>query len=321
MGDWSQTAFLFPGQGSQEVGMGATFAEAYSVARETFEAADAILGFALSKMCWEGPPEILNDTVNTQPALYVTSIATLRALEAELGQVPAVAFIAGHSLGELTALTAAGSLAFDDGLRLVRERGRLMKQAGETTPGAMAALLGLSIEAVAAICAQVTAEDDGVLVIANDNCPGQVVISGDDSAVERGIALAQDAGAKRAIKLAVSVATHSPLMVAACDPFRKVLADITFQPPRIPVMGNVHAQPLPADADAIRDELVAQLTSPVRWTEGVQAMIAAGITCFVEIGSKDVLSGLVRRIDRKRERFALNSIEALDKFAQAASAN
>ncbi|RMG87586.1 MAG: ACP S-malonyltransferase, partial [Chloroflexi bacterium] len=183
--NWEKTAFVFPGQGSQVVGMGKDLAEAYSIARETFENADDILGISLSTLCFEGPEESLNDTINTQPALYVTGIATLRALQQEVPEaVPA--FVAGHSLGELTALTAAGALAFEDGVRLVRERGRLMKAAGEQNPGAMAALLGLDTEAVLEVCEKASQQTGGVLVLANDNCPGQIVISGENTAIDAG---------------------------------------------------------------------------------------------------------------------------------------
>ncbi|MBN1965366.1 MAG: ACP S-malonyltransferase [Anaerolineae bacterium] len=318
MNDWTRTALLFPGQGSQEVGMGADLAAAYPAAREVFQAADEQLGFALSDLCWHGPEADLNDTINTQPALYVAGIATLRALAAEVGAVTP-AYVAGHSLGELTALTAAGALPFADGLRLVRERGRLMKEAGTLYPGAMAAVLGLSAEAITAVCAQASAETGQRLVLANDNCPGQIVISGDEGALARGLELAAEAGAKRTIPLAVSIASHSPLMAPAEAAFRAALAAATFLPPEVPVIGNVGATPLP-DVAAIRAELGAQLTSPVRWTESMTALQAAGITRYVELGPKDVLSGLIRRIDRAAERFALNSASALQAFVAVLAA-
>jgi len=314
MTDWTHTALLFPGQGSQEIGMGAEIAAAYPAARAAFDEADALLGFALSKLCWEGPAEQLDDTINTQPALYVAGIATLRALEAEVGPVRP-AYVAGHSLGELTALAAAGAMSFADGLRLVRERGRLMKQAGVQSPGAMAALLGLDAAQVRDLCAQAVAETGGRLVLANDNCPGQLVISGDDAALARGLELATAAGAKRAVKLPISIASHSPLMAPAAEEFRRALAETAFRAPQVPVMGNVNAAPL-TDADAIREELGAQLTSPVRWTESVEALARAGVTRYVELGPKDVLVGLVKRIDRAGERVAVNSVAALRALAQ-----
>lgn len=313
--DWTQTAMLFPGQGSQEVGMGADLAAHYPAARAVFEEADALLSFALSRLCWEGPEPELNDTYNTQPALFVTSIAALRALEAEVGPVRP-AFMAGHSLGELTALTAAGALSFADGLRLVRERGRLMQAAGEQNPGAMAAILGLEAPALEAICAQAAAETGQPLVLANDNCPGQIVISGDVAAIDRGITLATEAGAKRAVRLAVSIASHSPLMSPAQAAFTTALAAVDWHPAEVTVVGNVSAAPLP-DQAAIRAELGAQLTSPVRWTESMQYLLQAGVTRFVEVGSGSVLSGLVRRIDRNAERASLSDSAAIAAFAAA----
>ena len=315
MADWAHTAFIFPGQGSQEVGMGADLAAQYPTAREVYQNADDLLGFPLSRLCWNGPTEDLDDTLNTQPALYVTGIATLKALQAEIGPV-APAYMAGHSLGELTALAAAGALPFPDGLRLVRERGRLMKQAGDDAPGAMAALLGLPTETVQALCEQASAATGGHLVIANDNCPGQIVVSGDVATLERGLALANAAGARRAVKLAVSIASHSPLMAPVQADFRRALESITFRQPDIPVIGNVTAAPL-LDAEAIRAELGAQLTSAVRWTESIEALQRAGVTRYIEFGPKDVLCGLVRRIDRASTRIALNSVQALQTFLQS----
>jgi len=290
--DWTTTAFVFPGQGSQHAGMGADLAAAYPAAREVFQQADEILGFSLSTLCFEGPEEELNDTLNTQPALYVMGAAILRVLEAELGSVRP-AMVAGHSLGELTALHAAGALEFADGLRLVRERGRLMKEAGVRSPGAMAAILGLDADAVRALCAD--------------------VISGGRAAGEAAVPLATERGAKRAIPLAVSVASHSPLMASITGEFRDALDATTFSEPVIPVIGNVHAAPL-TRIEAIRTELAEQLTSTVRWTESVQYMRQTGIETFVEIGPKDVLSGLIKRIDRAAERITLNSAEAVQSF-------
>ncbi len=317
MADWAHTALLFPGQGSQAVGMGASLAAHYPAARAIFAEADDLLGLAFSTLCWEGPEDQLNDTYNTQPALYITSIATLRALESALGAVRP-ALLAGHSLGELTALTAAGALPFADGLRLVRERGRLMRQAGADQPGAMAAVLGLDPEAIEAVCAQAAAETGAPLVLANDNCPGQIVISGAVEALERGMELATAAGAKKVVKLAVSIASHSPLMAPASAQFAQAVAAATLLPPAIPVIANVTARPLESP-DAIRAELEAQLTASVRWTETIQHMLEAGITRFIEIGSGDVLSGLVKRIDRSAERVTLNSADALAAFVAASA--
>ncbi|NWF71239.1 MAG: ACP S-malonyltransferase [Chloroflexi bacterium] len=314
----STTALVFPGQGSQTVGMGQDIAAAHAVARQTFEEADDVLGFRFSEICFAGPEDTLNDTLNTQPALYVCGVAILRVLQGELSDIAPLC-AAGHSLGEFTALTAAGALSFPDGLRLVRERGRLMKQAGEQQPGAMAALLGLDAEAARALCAQASAHSGRPVVLANDNCPGQVVISGDASALEKALELAAAAGVKKAVKLAVSIAAHSPLMETAAAEFRQALDTTRFYTPRIAVYGNVSTQPL-TSVEAIRDELNQQLTQSVRWAESVRAMIAAGAERFIEIGPKDVLSGLLKRIDRGKSGVALNSAAALQAFIAQESA-
>ncbi len=291
--------------------------EAYPAARQTFEQADAILGFSLSSLCFDGPEEALNDTYNTQPALFVSGIATLRALQAELPDAQPQR-MAGHSLGEFTALAAAGALTFEDGLRLVRERGRLMKLAGEEQPGAMAAILGLDAATARDFCARASAETGGVLVLANDNCPGQAVISGDRATLERGLALAKESGARRAVPLAVSIAAHSPLMQPAADRFKATLQATDFQRPSVTVYGNTSAAPLDS-VDAIRHELAEQLTRSVRWTETIQTMIAAGTTRFIEAGPKDVLTGLLKRIDGSASGIALNSADSIISFAQTGS--
>jgi len=287
-----QTAFLFPGQGSQYVGMGQHLYETCPEARATFDEADEVLGFALSELCFNGPEEILNDTLNTQPAIFVTSVALLRALE---GKVPD--FMAGHSLGEYSALVAAGAMDFAAGLRLVRERGRLMKEAGERSPGGMAAVLGLETKVVDEICRQAREKTGGVIQVANYNSPGQIVISGDFRAQEVALELAKAAGARRVVPLAVSIAAHSPLMACIVDEFRQAVEATEFRMPTVPVVANVSAMPLES-IGAIREELVQQLTSPVRWVDSVQYMIGQGVTEFVEVGPKDVLTGLIRRIDR-----------------------
>ncbi len=298
--------------------MGKAIAAAYTVARDTFLQADDILGFKLSTLCFEGPEADLNDTINTQPALYVCGIATLRALQAECPEaVPA--FTAGHSLGEFTALTAAGALTFEDGVRLVRERGRLMKEADVRSPGAMAAILGPDGSAVRDLCAQVAQQTGGVLVLANDNCPGQTVISGDDRSIEMALEAALAAGAKRAVKLAVSIAAHSPLMEPASAHFRRALEQVSFHRPRVPVYSNIHAKPL-TDAEAIRRELEQQLTHSVLWMDSIRAMAAAGAGTFVEIGPKDVLAGLIKRIERGAARFTLNGLDSFQTVLAAARA-
>jgi [acyl-carrier-protein] S-malonyltransferase len=287
--------FLFPGQGSQAVGMGKELAQENPLAKEIFEEADGILGFPLSKMAWDGPAEELNDTANTQPALYVHSIAVWKALQAKHPELQPK-FMAGHSLGEFSALTAAGSLSFRQGLLLVRARGELMREAGEKKPGRIAAILGLSLEQLEEITAQASTAEQPV-TIANDNCPGQVVISGSQQAVDRAIELAKAAGAKRALPLKVSVAVHSSLMADAQQGLLKAMADTEIKAPQIAVIGNVTALPLKTTDDVLK-EMQAQLTSRVRWTETIQYLITNGVSRFYELGSGNVLCGLVRRIDR-----------------------
>ena len=295
--------------------MGADFADSYSVARETFEQADEILGFRLSRICFNGPSDELDQTVNTQPALYVCSIAIWRVLK-ELLPAAQPAFMAGHSLGEFSALTAADALSFEHGLHLVQARGRFMQQAGEANPGAMAAILALDINHVESLCAEVSAETGQIVVVANDNCPGQVVVSGNIAAVDRLIERASAAGARRALKLAVSVAAHSPLMAAALEGFLKVVHSTPITAPARPVYGNVSAKPLETEAD-IKTELDQQLTRSVRWTESMRSIIDAGAETFIEIGSGSVLAGLTRRIDRSKARVSLNSLPSLEAFLES----
>ena len=306
------TAFIFPGQGSQMVGMGKDFAEAYPAAGEIFQQADELLGVPFSELMFNGDADELNQTYNTQAALYVCSAAMLNALKVELRDAEPIAY-AGHSLGEFTALYAAGALTFEDGLRLVRARGRLMGLAGDQHPGAMAALLGLGASVVHEICEIATDQTGVPVVLANDNCPGQVVISGDNVAIDAAIQLAEERGVKKAVKLAVSVAAHSPLMQPAADDFRQALDATTITAPHTPVYANATAQPI-RDIDAIRDALNHQLTNPVRWTESVQTMLTVGVHQFVEIGSGDVLTGLIKRIDRQAGRININTVTALHTF-------
>ena len=306
-----KTAFVFPGQGSQAVGMGKALAERYPIARQTFEEADEILGFALSKIAWEGPAEMLNETRYTQPALVVHSIAALRVFKEEFPDFKP-AFMAGHSLGELSALIAAASIPFADGVRLAKLRGEVMAEAGRQSPGGMAAILGLDIPAVEKICAEASVNDEKV-VVANDNCPGQVVISGAKAAVERAIELATEAGARRVVPLAVSVAAHSHLMKPAQARFNQALSEAPIAPPQVTVVGNISAAPL-RTADDVRADLSAQLTGRVRWTESVQFMLARGVENFVEMGTGNVLSGLIKRINRKTKRFTFGEPDDVEAF-------
>lgn len=316
MFDWNKTAFIFPGQGSQSVGMGHDLAQAYPLASDIFQQADEQIGFNLSGLMFNGPKEELDDTSITQPAMYVCSVAYLRVIESLIPDARP-AFVAGHSLGELTALTAAGSLTFDEGVILVRERGRLMKEAGDRVPGGMAALLGLPVEKVREICDNATEQTGKPVVMANDNCPGQVVISGNNDALNRALELAAEAGAKT-VRLAVSTAPHSPLMEPAQTDFAKVVAQTNFVPPEIPVYGNITAALL-QNVASIRQELEAQLTSPVHWTDIMQNLIADGIETFVEIGSGTVLAGMLKRMDRSKQRININSVESLRAFVENAS--
>ncbi len=296
------TAFLFPGQGSQSVGMGQELAQQSAAVKETFEQANEFLGFPLSKLAWEGPAEELNDTINTQPALMVHSVAALRVFQEKFpGFKPA--FVAGHSMGELSALVAAEVLPFEAALKLARRRGELMKHADVIAPGGMAAILGLDIPTLDEICAQASTEGE-IAQVANDNCPGQVVISGNKQALARAMDLSREAGAKRVVPLAISIAAHSPLMAHAQADFNEAVDAAPIQEPAIPLIGNVSAKSL-TTADQIRADLQAQLRSRVRWTETIQYLRAQGIETFVEIGNGEVLSGLVKRIDRKTKRFAL----------------
>jgi len=291
-------AFVYPGQGSQSVGMGRALAQASPAAAAVFAAADAALGESLSHLAWEGPAEALDLTVNAQPALLVTSIAFLRALDerrATAGLLPvAAAFHAGHSMGQYSAMVAAGVLSLEDGVRLVRERGRQMQASGEGRPGAMAAIIGLPDERLDDLVAAGAAH--GVFGIANRNSPGQVVVSGVHEAVEAAAAAAKSLGAKRAIILPVSVAAHSPLMADAAAGMRAALAVVAFRDPVAPLLANASARRL-TTGDACRAELVDHLTTGVDWVAAVQAMAASGVTTFVEVGPGRVLAGLVKRIE------------------------
>ncbi len=287
-------AFLFPGQGSQSVGMGKELADTYTVARETFDQADAALGFQLSALCFEGPEEKLKLTEITQPAILTVSVAAWRVLR-EKGIVPA--FAAGHSLGEYSAHVAAGTLSFEDAVRTVRHRGRYMQEAVPVGEGAMAAILGMPLEELSKVCAE--AAQGEVCSPANINSPGQIVISGNTRAVERAAELAKQRGAKRAILLPVSAPFHCSLLQPAQDKMARDLAQLQFHDMQIPVACNVDAQ-LVNTPEAARDALIRQVTGAVRWEPCMRLLIARGVETFIEIGPGKVLCGLMRQIDRSK---------------------
>lgn len=297
--------------------MGKELAVSYPVAARVFEEADEIVGFALSRLCWEGPAEELNDTVNTQPALLCHSVAALRVLESVRPELRATC-LAGHSLGEFSALVAAEAMEFPDALRLVRTRGEAMQAAGVRSPGGMAAVLGLELEAVEAACAAAQAATGEAVQVANDNCPGQLVISGSKSALASAIQRLRANGARRVVELAVSIAAHSALMEHAQSELNRAIDSTPISAPEIPVIGNVNAAVLGSVAD-IREELRSQLTSRVRWTETIRSMLEAGVTSFIELGTRDVLSNLVRRIDRQVNTAAAGDPAGIERLSQAQS--
>lgn len=292
-------ATLFPGQGSQFAGMGRELYGAEPAARAVYDAADSQLGYSLTALCFEGPEETLTDTSVQQPALFTTSLAAWAVMVDRGGANSA--FLAGHSLGEFSALAAAGSLSFADGLALVQRRGDLMKRAGHEQPGGMAAVLGLDVAQIADVCAAAAAQSGRVVQVANDNCPGQIVISGDIQALDLAMTLLQVAGARKIVRLPISIAAHSPLMATVSAEFALAVDDTPIKIPTIPVVANVTAFPL-TDPVAIRQELKSQLTSPVAWTATVQYLMNHGVDTYVETGPGDVLLGLVKRIDRGAQR-------------------
>lgn len=304
------TALLFPGQGSQRVGMGRALAGAYAAARRTFEEADQVLGFALSRLCFEGPEQELTLTRHTQPAILTTSIAVFRAL-VERGLTFDV--VAGHSLGEWSALVAAGALAFPDAVRLTRLRGTYMQDAVPAGQGAMAAVMGLDRAALQAVCKRASQPGEPVEQ-ANLNGAGQIVISGAAPAVDRAIAEARAAGAKRATRLAVSAPFHCSLMKPAADQLAAALAGVAIAAPGVPVVANVTAEPT-RDPARIRELLIEQVTAPVRWEESIQAIAAMGVTRAYELGAGSVLKGLVRRISDAIETTAIGEPHEVEAFA------
>lgn len=307
-------AFLFPGQGAQTIGMGKALADAYPAARAVFEEVDDALGEALSALIWDGTLEELTLTANAQPALMATSIAALRALEAEGAGIDAAGFVAGHSLGEYSALCAAGAIGLADTARLLRARGEAMQAAVPVGEGAMAAILGLPLNDVSAVAGE--AAQGEVCVAANDNDPAQVVISGHAGAVARAAQLAKERGAKRALMLPVSAPFHSPLMEPAARVMAQALAEVDIERPRVPLIANVLAHDV-SEPGTIRSLLVEQVTHSVRWRESVAWMAHEGVTEFWEIGAGKALIGMVRRISREAETRAVGTPE--DVAAAAAS--
>lgn len=299
-------AFVFPGQGAQHAGMGKELAENFSVARHIFEEANDTLGFDLTKMCFEGPDEDLKLTANTQPAILTMSIAALRVLEHETDLKPD--FVAGHSLGEYSALVASGAMAFKDAVYTVRQRGTFMQQSVPVGTGAMAAVLGIDAELLQELCVQ--AQQGEIVSAANFNSPGQIVIAGHTTAVDRVIALAKENGVRKAMLLPVSAPFHCALMVPAGEQLKSVLDAITLSNIDIPVVTNVEAA-VNSDSSRIKELLISQVSAPVRWDESVRYMLDNGVDRFIEIGPGKVLSGLIRRIERKIPVANVESIASL----------
>jgi len=303
-----KTAFLFPGQGSQSVGMGKQLADEHEVVRRYFEKADERLAFPLSDIIFNGPAETLKRTENTQPALLTTSIAVLSLLQEHGIEAD---YAAGHSLGEYSALVAAGAIAFDDAVYAVRKRGLFMEEAVPAGEGTMAAVLGMEKEELSLVTKEVT-EGGHLVQLANLNCPGQIVISGMARGVEKAVKLAKEKGARRVIPLEVSGPFHSDLMKPAADQLRSVLDDITISDANLPVIANVTAKEVVKAAE-IRDKLIEQLYSPVLWEDTVRRLLDLGVDTFIEIGAGNVLSGLVKKVERRAKTFVVTDKDSLNK--------
>ena len=299
----SKTAHVFPGQGSQSVGMGSKLYQSSPKAKEVFEEADEALQFSISRLCFEGPEEELRQTINAQPAIMTVSIACLRAAS-QVNHSVSPAFVAGHSLGEYTALVAANVLSFTDAIRLVRERGRLMQKAGEIKPGGMAAVIGLDEAVLREICRESGAE------IANFNCSVQIVISGSKEALARAMNLAEARGARRVIPLQVSGAFHSTLMQPTIEGMSEAISQIDFRTPEVPIVVNSTAQPV-TTAEGVKEELLRQLCNCVQWQPSVEYMVGEGVSTFIEIGPGQVLSGLIKRISNKVQVLNMSDPESI----------
>jgi [acyl-carrier-protein] S-malonyltransferase len=303
-------AFVFPGQGAQSVGMGKDAYDAHEAAKRMFDLADEVLGFPLTDIVFQGPEEELKKTANTQPALLTTSIAFYELFKSK-GLVPD--FVAGHSLGEYSALVAAGVIRFEDAVRTVRRRGEYMEEAVPGGLGAMAAVLGASREELAALCSSVSDSNGTIVELANVNCPGQIVVSGTKEGVQAVVERGKEAGAKRVIPLEVSGPFHSSLMKPASARLQDALASIDLSNAQIPVVANVTARPV-QDAAGIRQLLVEQVYSPVLWEDSIAWLISEGVDTFVEIGSGSVLAGLIKKIDKSVTVHSINSLEAIERF-------
>ncbi len=304
----SKVAYIFPGQGSQFVGMGRDLYESFASAKAIFDQADKVLGIPLTRLCFEGPEVELRQTINAQPALLTTSYACLEAAREARRGLPAPAYVAGHSLGEYTALAVVGVLDFATAVHLARERGRRMYEAGVITPGGMSAILGLDENLLLEVCRETGTE------IANVNCPGQLVISGAVEKVAKAGELAKVKGAARAIPLQVSGAFHSALMQPAVDGMAKVIAKVSFRNPVIPVIGNTTAQPL-TTGEAVKTELMNQLCHCVRWQSSAEYMVSQGVATFIEIGPGKVLTGLIKRINKEVKTVNLGDAESIRNMA------
>jgi len=304
MADLTKTAYVFPGQGSQWVGMGRDLGDNFASAKAVFDRADEVLGFPLSRLCFEGPEDELRQTSNAQPAILAVSYACLEAAREVNPDLPSPVFVAGHSLGEYTALAVAGVLDLAIAVYLARERGRLMHEAGLSRPGSMAAVMGFDETLLAEVC-----RETGTYIV-NINCPGQLVISGDRENMAQAMDLAKDKGAPRVIPLLVSGAFHTPLMQPAVDGMAEIVANLSFHEPVIPIIANTTAQPL-TTAEAVKEELIQQLCHCVQWQRSIEYMIDEGVSNFIEIGPGKVLTGLIKRINKEVKTVNLGDAQAI----------